>query len=111
MEYLTVSGGGSHSDEICQITADMFGLPVRKMQTYETGSLGAAMAEFTHLGDFKRFVEASKSMAHITKEYEPNVENTEIYKKLYNKVYKKIYPNNKHLYLNIKKIIGKNVQK
>ena len=111
VEYLTVSGGGSHSDEICQITADMFGLPVRKMQTYETGSLGAAMAVFTHLGVFKSFVEASKSMAHITKEYEPNVENTEIYKKLYNKVYKKIYPNNKHLYINIKKIIGKNVQK
>lgn len=111
VEYLTVSGGGSHSDEICQITADMFGLPVRKMQTYETGSLGAAMAVFTHLGVFKSFVEASKSMAHITKEYQPNVENTEIYKKLYNKVYKKIYPNNKHLYLNIKKIIGRNVQK
>ena len=69
------------------------------------------MAVFTHLGVFKSFVEASKSMAHVTKEYQPNVENTEIYKKLYNKVYKKIYPNNKHLYLNIKKIIGKNVQK
>lgn len=111
VEYITVSGGGSHSEEICQITADMFGLPVRKMQTYETGSLGAAMAVFTHLGVFKTFQEASKSMAHVTKEYIPDKENMKIYNRLYNKVYKKIYPNNKKIYLEIKKILGKNITK
>ena len=30
-----VGGGGAQSDEICQITADMFGLPVIRTQTFE----------------------------------------------------------------------------
>ena len=31
---IRISGGGSQSDDICQITADIFGLPVSRVQTY-----------------------------------------------------------------------------
>ena len=34
-EEIRVGGGGAQSSEICQITADMFGLPVVRTQTYE----------------------------------------------------------------------------
>lgn len=35
MKEIRVGGGGSQSDQICQITADMFGIPVVRTQTHE----------------------------------------------------------------------------
>ena len=40
---LRATGGGSRSDSIVQMTADIFGLPVRRPGTPETSILGAAM--------------------------------------------------------------------
>ena len=39
---LFVAGGGAQSDEICQITANMFGLPVHRIQTFEASGLGSS---------------------------------------------------------------------
>ena len=39
VKELRISGGGSQSDAICQITADVFNLPVSRVQTFETTSL------------------------------------------------------------------------
>ena len=36
IRHLYLGGGGSRSDEICQITANMFGLPVSRIQTHES---------------------------------------------------------------------------
>ena len=52
IEKIRVSGGGSQSDAICQITADIFGIPVERIQTYETASLGTAIAVFLASGVF-----------------------------------------------------------
>jgi len=43
MKKIGISGGGAVSDEICQITSNMFGVPVYRVQTSETSSLGAAI--------------------------------------------------------------------
>ncbi len=43
---IMVSGGGSQSDAICQITADLFDRPVVRSETYETSGLGAAITVF-----------------------------------------------------------------
>lgn len=98
VKEIRVSGGGSQSDAICQITADIFGIPVSRIQTYETASLGTAMAAFIAHGDFNSYEEAIKSMVHPTDRFEPNMKNHEQYEYLYNKVYRKVYPRLGDLY-------------
>ncbi|UKI14585.1 MAG: hypothetical protein L6V85_00575 [Clostridiales bacterium] len=76
IKRIMVSGGGANSEEVCQITADLFGCKVQKIQTYETSALGAAMASFTGVGEYKQLSDAVKSMSHITYEYVPNKEKS-----------------------------------
>lgn len=100
---LRISGGGSQSEAICQITADIFGLPVSRVQTYETSSLGAAIAAFVGLGEFSCIKCATKAMVQVSKTFEPNMEAHEKYNYLYKNVYLKIYPQLKGVYEDIKK--------
>ncbi len=104
VKRVLVSGGGSQSDEICQITADIFGVPVQKPQTYETSALGAAITCFTGLGHFKSFEEAVDNMVHISTEYVPDKKTHSIYDNIYERIYKNIYKTNKKLYTEITKI-------
>jgi sugar (pentulose or hexulose) kinase len=99
-----VSGGGSQSDTICQITADMLGRPVYKVQTYETSGLGSSIIGFVGLGVYKDYEEAVKNMVHHKKEYFLIVPMLILYKDYYNKVYKKIYPALRELYKEIRDI-------
>lgn len=103
---ISVSGGGSQSDVICQITADMFGRPVYRVQTFETSGLGAAMIAFVVKGEFADFEECNKAMVHFKDEFKPNLDNTKIYKNLFNKVYKGIYPQLQPLYLKLYEIVN-----
>jgi sugar (pentulose or hexulose) kinase len=104
IEKLMVSGGGSQSASICQITADMFNRPVYKGETYESSGLGAAIVGFVGLGIYNSFEEAVKNMVRYSEVFEPSKEHVETYNKLYNKVYKKIYPRLKVLYHEIQEI-------
>lgn len=92
VKEIRVSGGGSKSDAICQITADIFNLPVSRVQTNETSSLGTAIAAFLASKDFKTPEEAVASMVRVTKTFTPNQEVVKRYTYLYKKVYAKIYP-------------------
>lgn len=98
IEYITVSGGGSKSDAICQITADIFGINVLKSQTYESSSLGCAMSQFISLGVFKSPEKAKDAMVRYEKTFLPNPKAVKEYKVLYNSIYKKIYPRLKGVY-------------
>ncbi len=97
-EAIRVSGGGARSDEVCQILADLFGVRVEKLQTVETSSLGAAMGVFLSLGVYPDAKEAAKAMVRVSKTFEPNKANTEIYDKLYENAYKGLYKNLKKTY-------------
>jgi sugar (pentulose or hexulose) kinase len=92
VKEIRVSGGGSKSDAICQITADIFNLPVSRVQTNETSSLGTAIAAFLASKDFTTPEEAVASMVRVTKTFTPNQEAVKRYTYLYKKVYAKIYP-------------------
>ena len=104
VERVMVSGGGSQSDAICQITADMFNKTVMRGQTYESSGLGAAINGFVGLKVFDSYEEAVKNMVHYTSIFKPDEKNTEIYDKLYRKVYTKIYRKLEGLYKEIKEI-------
>jgi len=99
-----VSGGGSQSDAICQITADMFGISVHRGETYEASGLGAAINAFISLGKYKSYEEACYHMVRESKIFYPNKSNHMVYQKLYHKIYKKIYPRLRHLYHEMKLI-------
>ena len=88
---LVVSGGGSQSDEVMQITADIFGMPVFRPHTFETSSLGAAIASAVGVGLYPDFSSAVDKMTHQGDRFDPVDANKEIYNELYHKVYKKIY--------------------
>lgn len=98
-----LSGGGSQSDEICQITADILGKPVSRVQTYETSSLGAAIAGFLAIGTYKKPEEAVANMVRVKDTFTPNEVNKEKYDYLYHNCYEKLYPNLKDVYASIKK--------
>ena len=98
-----ISGGGSQSDIICQITADIFGLPVSRVQTFETTSLGAAIATFTGLGIYPSVEEATKAMSRISSTFYPDDSAHKKYNYLYKKVYVKMFPQLSGIYKDIKK--------
>lgn len=104
VNQVMVSGGGSQSNVICQITADMLNRKVFKGQTYETSGLGAAMVCFVALGIYKNHFDAIDAMVRYENVYEPNAENAAVYKELFNKVYKKVYPRLRRLYLEIQQV-------
>ncbi|MFA6755423.1 MAG: FGGY-family carbohydrate kinase [Bacilli bacterium] len=95
---LTIAGGGSKSDAICQITSDIFNLPIYKSETYESSSLGCAMSQFISQGIFKNDNEAKSNMVRYLKTFVPNKDAAKEYKYLFNNVYSKIYPKLKNIY-------------
>ncbi len=101
VKELRVSGGGSQSDAICQITADIFNRPVSRVQTFETTSLGAAISTFVALKEFDSVEEAMKAMSHKTQTFTPNPEAAKQYEELYRRVYLKMYPKLKNVYRDI----------
>lgn len=71
-EEIRVGGGGAQSSEICQITADMFGLPVVRTQTYEVSGIGSAIPAFVTLGVFDDYKEAISHMVHKKEVFKPD---------------------------------------
>jgi len=105
IKYVSAAGGGSQSDTICQITADMFGLPVRRIQTYEATGLGSSIAGFVGMGVYKDFDEAMSKMVHYQPLILPDEKNHAVYQKLYNDVYKGTYNRLRPLYLKLYDIL------
>jgi sugar (pentulose or hexulose) kinase len=102
MEEIRVSGGGSQSNEICQITADIFNRPVSRVQTFENSSLGAAISGFLAVGAYKTPEEAVSNMVRVRDTFIPNKENQEKYDYLFKHVYAKMYPRLRFIYADIK---------
>lgn len=101
-----VSGGGSQSDQIMQITADIFNKPAVRPHTYETSALGAAILAAVGSGVYASHKEAVKAMCGSDKVFQPQTENRDIYEKLYRKVYLKMYGKMRPLYKSIRNITG-----
>lgn len=103
VKEIRVSGGGSQSDAICQITADIFGIPVKRTQTYETAVIGTAMATMLYLNVYNSLEEATKNMVHIEKTFVPNQDNHTKYAYLFKSVYRELYPRLSTVYKRLKK--------
>jgi sugar (pentulose or hexulose) kinase len=91
IKKLFVSGGGSQSDEICRITADMFGLPVYRIQTFEAAGLGSAVVAFAALGEYGSVLEAAENMVHVKDEFLPDMAEHRKYQAIFDSVFRKIF--------------------
>lgn len=99
-----VGGGGAQSDEICQITADMFGLPVRRTQTFEVSAIGCAMAALVGLGEFADYRTAAQAMVTPTGVFTPDAAQHKIYDQLYSEIFKNVYGRLSPLYQRLNEI-------
>jgi sugar (pentulose or hexulose) kinase len=104
---LYVAGGGSQSEEICRITASMFGLPVYRTQTHEVTGIGSSLTAFVARGIFSSYQEGLGAMVRIKDEFLPNPGEHEIYEALYQEVFTRIFDRLSPLYRRIGNIIEK----
>ncbi len=104
-ERVTVSGGGSKSDLICQISADIFNRPLVRGLTGETSGLGAAILTSAALGLHPSVDDAVAGMVRYGDTFSPRPAHSGLYNRLIG-VYRKIYPRMKNLYTEIQEITG-----
>lgn len=104
VKSLRISGGGSLSDTICQITADIFGLEISRVQTIESTSLGAAIATFTAIKEFDSIEEAVNKMTKLSQTFKPDKKRHELYNRIYEDVYLSVYPHLEELNITINEI-------
>ena len=96
-----IAGGGSRSPDICQIAADILGIPVLQIQTEEASGLGSSLMAFVTMGVFPDVDAAIRSMVHEKTRFKPNLETHAFYDKMYTAVYSKIFHKLVKLYRNI----------
>lgn len=101
IETIGLSGGGSRSDGVAKIMADIFNRPVYRVQTFETTGLGGAIAIFVGLGRFESIKEAEAVMVRKSEIFKPDGKNAAKYAGIYNNIYKKLYGRLKPLYKKI----------
>lgn len=106
IDTLKVSGGGSQSDEVMQITADIFGITAERPHTFETSGLGAAINAAVGAGLYPDYASALARMTHEGKRFTPNPANVELYDRIYQQVYSKLYGKLEPLYKSIRAITG-----
>lgn len=99
---LLVSGGGSRSDAILQMTADVFALPVVRPACPETSGLGAAIAAAVGVGAHRDFSAAAAAMTREGATFVPNAERSGIYASIYSEIFQDMYDHLHPLYARIK---------
>jgi xylulokinase len=89
---LVAIGGGAASDLWCQIVADASGKTVRRSDTVEASSLGAAVCAAVGAGWYASAAAAAEAMCgKITRCTEPNPSGRERYSELLD-IYRGLYP-------------------
>lgn len=106
VESLRVSGGGSRSDEVMQITADIFGLPAERPHTFEASGLGAAINAAVGAGLHPDYATALAAMTRPGRRFQPDPARARLYDQLYRRVYSRLYGRLAPLYQSIRHITG-----
>jgi sugar (pentulose or hexulose) kinase len=104
IQRLIVSGGGSQSDGVMQLTADVFGLAAERPHTFETSGLGAAINAAVGAGLYPDHAAAQAQMSRSGRTFTPNPQNARLYDRLYSEVYVRMYPRLARLYQSIRQI-------
>jgi sugar (pentulose or hexulose) kinase len=105
-EAAAVSGGASQSDEICQISADIFNIPMIRGNTFETAGLGAAIITAAGIGLYDSIPSAISRMVTYQQTFTPDPRHVDLYNKIFHRVYKRLYKSLYPLYREIREITG-----
>jgi xylulokinase len=104
IKSVTVSGGLSRIEIINQIKADILGVPVRKLNNFETTSIGAALIALIGIGTFNSGEEGFNQFCSIERHYEPDMSKHAIYNE-YFQLYIQIYESLRDSYLERSRIL------
>jgi xylulokinase len=89
-EILRLTGGGSYSEPMLQMRADVFGLPVQRMENPECGTVGCMLLAGKALGIFDNMDRAIEKTVRTAKTFQPDFKRHEAYMREYEK-YEKLY--------------------
>jgi sugar (pentulose or hexulose) kinase len=92
IDWIGISGGATQSEEICQLTADVFGRTLFSGETFETASLGAAILVAVGTGLYPTTAAAVAGMVRHGRSFTPRPEPAALYERLYQRVFKHIFP-------------------
>lgn len=106
LRELKVCGGGSRSDLVMQIMADVMGMPATRPHVSEASGLGAAILAAVGGGLHRDLPTAVAAMTRSGREFQPISEQVQLYDRLYTEVYAKIYPRLRPLYRSLMDITG-----
>ncbi len=106
IERLRVAGGGSRSNAVMQITADIFGLRAERPHVPEASGLGAAMNVAVGLGFHDDYESAVARMTRVGESFEPEPERHDFYSQIHVRVYRRMYRRMRPLYREIRGITG-----
>ena len=104
IKELYIAGGGSVNDSVVQICCDIFGLPIKRVQTHEASAIGSSICAFMALDKFSSYSEAVENMVHDRDVFIPNKENHKVYTQIYHNVYKHIEKSNTIFFKHLKKL-------
>ena len=87
--HTIVSGGGSNSDLMMQIFADVFGIPAVRTEVNNAAGLGSAICVAVGRGEYASFDEAIDEMVSVDTTFEPDARNHALYMEM-DAVYREI---------------------
>lgn len=77
-----ISGGGSNSDLVMQIFADVFGIPAVRTEVNNAAGLGSAICVAVGLGVYESFDQAIEIMVKVGSTFEPDPRNHAMYQEM-----------------------------
>ena len=86
LSSVLVAGGGSRSDLMMQIVADVFDRPARRTTVNDAAGLGAALCAAVGHGIYPDWRQATAAMVAVSDEFTPDASAARTYQKI-NKVY------------------------
>jgi sugar (pentulose or hexulose) kinase len=92
IDHFVIMGGGARSDFWCQIVADASGRDVKRLETVEASSLGAAVAAAKGVSWFKSIPDAAATMSgKPSKIFRPRTKQNKAYSELL-AIYRDLWP-------------------
>lgn len=105
--YCRVAGGGSQSDGVMQILADVLNCPCERPSTYEASGLGAAILGAVAVKMYPTIDSACEHMTGTGRRFVPNKANAQLYDGIYRQVYRRQYQQLKPLFQSLFTLFSK----
>ncbi|MDZ5711326.1 FGGY-family carbohydrate kinase [Jeotgalibacillus haloalkalitolerans] len=97
LNQVVVIGGGSKSDVIMQIIADLFGQPVYRRKGSSSACLGAAICVAVNLSIYEDFTDAIEKMVRNEMTFLPDMDNHTFYNEVNNTIVKNVRKHTDHI--------------